>query len=124
MRNLAAELKWLVTDFERRHGVARCALSAAGHVGRHIRLPHRGQCDLVHCTMRIDPSLHVVRIVLVHLIGPLRRDDVPGAEIFIVASVKAELPLAITFIEREAFCSIIMRSSRRPRSGRVTVTGN
>ena len=33
-------------------------------------------------------------------------------------------PLAITFIEREAFCRIIMRSSRRPRSGRVTVTGN
>ena len=25
-----------------RHGVASCAVSAAGHVGRHLRLPHRG----------------------------------------------------------------------------------
>src|SRR5258707_13088950 len=41
--------------------------------------------------MRIDPSLHIVWVVLVHLIGPLRRDDVPRAEIFIVASVKIKL---------------------------------
>src|SRR5258707_1025592 len=86
---------------------------AAGHVGRDLRLPHRGQPDLVHCMMRIDPTLHVVGVVLVHLIGPLRRDDVPVAEILIVATVKIEL---------SARCCTYPACSQDHRAGRVAIT--
>src|SRR5260370_218856 len=63
--------------------------------------------------MGIDPTLRVVGVVLVHLIGPLRRDDVPVAEILIVASMKIKL---------SARCCTYPARSQDHGAGRVAIT--
>jgi hypothetical protein len=62
------------------YGLPSSASSAAGHVGRHLGLAHHGHRDLIHCTMGIDPILHMVWIAPVHLVGQFRVNDLPEDE--------------------------------------------
>src|SRR5262249_51604748 len=65
--------------------------SAAWHIARDLGLAHHGQCELIHCTMPIDPIFHIVWIVPIHLVGELRHSDFEEQCVVCVASVKTKL---------------------------------
>lgn len=65
--------------------------SAARHIARHLGLAHHGYCELVHCTILIDPIFHIVWIMPIHLVGELRHRDFEEQCVVCIASVKTKL---------------------------------